>query len=410
MTNLEKNSYVLTTSGFKNINDINNLDYVYTSTKTIDRVLSTHDTEIKKLSDYSYIQNSIDDICFIIRNNKHLEVFDGNFTRYCKEVALIQKNDWLYHPWIQREQDVIINTVDLAKSTSNFYDSNYIYLFNNSILDISKELKIPHKAVEQTLICESKEYEQYFESIKNYIEEKFNIPYDSSDIENSFKDFKKFVKDKFVFKMKRYINVDIKYVSFVISVLKSCKINKTVLKDNSHLYELVFKYDSKLDKDLFINTSSFLTKIGTKTSITTEDNKTILKVFSKPLYEFVTNYLLINLNSIINSSKECQQFFVETLFNNETHFITNYNVALQLKELFLYYKQILGIKQYSNGYKIVKMRDDLDELESTLIIEKDGYYSRVIYKAPFDVLYTQYSSLNIKDKKLIHLGFTECRM
>ena len=69
---------------------------------------------------------------------------------------------------------------------------------------------------------------------------------------------------------------------------------------------------------------------------------------------------------------------------------------------------VLGIKQYTDGVILKVLTDDLDNLDSSLIIEEDGYYSKVSSLIPFEKLYAQYTSVSIKDNRIIHLGFTEC--
>ena len=410
MNNLEKNSYVLTTYGFKDVNNITLNDYVYSSGRTIDKVLNNKSYEIQRLSEYFLLQNSIDDLSYIV--NKRVKVLSVNthtFDLQEKAVSRLTTDDWLFHPWItNRTQDYVSGIIDLAKTSTNFYDTTHIYLFNNSILSIAKKLDIPQEAVKQILIREAKEYEDYIPLVYDYIKKEYNIEYDSSDPESSFKEFKRFVKDTFVFKMNRFLEVDINFTAFVIATLTRCKINKINNGDNSFLYELSFKFDKERDKTLLQNVHKFIKAIGAKYEEKIENNRTVLNVFNRPLHDFITSLLVTDIKCIVNSSPECQQYFVENLFKNRDLVNVGLSVAVQIKELFLYHKQVLGIKQYTDGVILKVLTDDLDNLDSSLIIEEDGYYSKVSSLIPFEKLYAQYTSVSIKDNRIIHLGFTEC--
>ena len=410
MNNLEKNSYVLTTYGFKGVNNISLSDYVYTSSKTIDKVINNKSHEIQRLSEYFLLQNSIDDLSYIVSKRlKVLSVNNQTFDFQEKSIANLNIDDWLYHPWItKRSQDYESYLLDLAKTSSNFHDSTHIYLFNNSVLGIAKKLNIPQEAVKQILIREAKEYENYIPLVYDFIKKEYNIEYDNSDPETSFREFKRFVKDTFVFKMNRFVNVDYHFTSFVIATLTRCRINKISNGDNSFLYELSFKFDKKKDKPLLQSVLKFIKSVGSKYEEKVENNKTIINVFNKPLHDFVTSILVQDLKAIVGSSAECQEYFVNSLFENRSSINVGLNVAIQIKELFMYHKKVLGIKQYTEGVILEYLHDDLDQLESSLIIEDDGYYSKVSSLIPFENLYTQYTSVSIKDKRIIHLGFTEC--
>lgn len=410
MNKLEKNSYILTSYGFKCVNQITLNDYVYTSPKTIDKVINNKSYEIQRLSDYFLIQNSIDDLSYIVsKKMKLLSVNKNNFELQEKTVERLDTDDWLYHSWItNRTQDYDSGLVDLAKTSSNFYDSSYIYLFNNSILSISKKLDIPQEAVKQILVREAKEYEEYIPLVYEYIKKEYNISYDDTEVETSFSDFKRYVKDTFVFKMNRFVPVDINFTSFVIATLTRCKINKVNNGDNSFLYELSFKFEKERDKVLLQNVLKFIKSINCKYEEKIENHKVIINVFNRPLHDFITSLLINDIKSIINSSEECQQYFIDNLFTNRDSINVGLNVAIQIKELFLYNKKVLGIKRYTEGVILKVLEDDLDTLESSLIVEDHGYYSKVVGIIPFEGLYTQYTSVSVKDKRIIHLGFTEC--
>ena len=406
MNNFNKHSFVLTTNGYKNIQFITPQDYLYTSNNTIDKVCNTNNFKISEISKYSYLQNSIDDLNYLISNESLVEVYDQSYKRYAKEVSLLSKNDWLFHPWVIKETSNVRSKVDLLKTQEFFHDSDYIYLFNNKLFDMSKALQISLKALKQTLICEDKDFEHHLPEIIAYIKNEYNIDYDNT--ENGFKIFKTFVKNTFVFKMNRFLEVDINFTAFVIATLTRCKINKINNGDNSFLYELSFKFDKERDKTLLQNVHKFIKAIGAKYEEKIENNRTVLNVFNRPLHDFITSLLVTDIKCIVNSSPECQQYFVENLFKNRDSVNVGLSVAVQIKELFLYHKQVLGIKQYTDGVILKVLTDDLDNLDSSLIVEEDGYYSKVSSLIPFEKLYAQYTSVSIKDNRIIHLGFTEC--
>lgn len=411
MNNFNKHSFVLTTNGYKNIQFITPQDYLYTSNNTIDKVCNTNNFKISEISKYSYLQNSIDDLNYLISNESLVEVYDQSYKRYAKEVSLLSKNDWLFHPWVIKETSNIRSKVDLLKTQEFFHDSDYIYLFNNKLFDMSKALQISLRALKQTLICEDKDFEHHLPEIIAYIKNEYNIDYDNT--ENGFKNFKTFVKNTFVFKMKRHIDIDKKYVSFVISALKNCKLSVKQFESGGKSYLIEMSYHSEADKELIKQTQMFLKNVNVKFSvnINTNNKQTYIKIVNKPLYFFINETLNKDISSVVNSSDELQKYFITSLYPDlRTQIITSLNVALQLKELFLYHKEILAIKQHSQFYKVIKLKDDLELLDTTLVVEQDGYYSKVVTKLPLESLYTPFKEVYVKDKKIIHLGFTECRL
>ena len=409
MNYLEKSSYVLTTTGFKPIESLGLTTYVYTSNNTIDKVTNTKSNVIEKLTDYSVFQNSVDDISFTVSNKTKVDIVNSSFKRSKISFLNLEVDNWLFHPWIKKNQSHTVGTVDLAQSTTNFYDSNNIYLFNSSILNISKKFNIPQEAVKQLLVREAKEYEQYLPQIVKYLKDTYGIKKDKEEVETSFLELKHYVKDNFVFKMNRFISVDLNFVSFVVALFTSCKVNKTVLKDNTNLYELSFTFDKTKDKQIQSKVLSFIKHLNVKYEEKIENNKLVLNVYNKPLYDFVTKVLLVNISCILNSSPECQEFFVQNIFKNSNQINVGFEVALQIKELFLYTKQVVGIKQYTQGVLATLLQDDFDKLESTLITDEVGYYSRVVSISSYEKLHTNHSKINVKDSQIVHLGFTECQ-
>ena len=408
MNYLEKSSYVLTTTGFKPIESLGLTTYVYTSNNTIDKVTNTKSNVIEKLTDYSVFQNSVDDVSFTVSNTTKVEAINALAEKVPTPFLKLKVDDWLFHPWINKSQSHVCNSIDLGEHTSNFHNSEHIYLFNSSILNISKKFNIPQEAVKQLLVREAKEYEEYLPQIVKYIKEQYGIEKDPLEVETSFLELKHYVKDNFVFKMKRFVPIDLNFMAFLVAIFTACKVNRTVLKDNTNLYELCFTFDKIKHKSIQSKVFSFVKYLNVKYEEKVENGKTVLNVFNKPLYDYVTEHLLKNISPVMMSSDENQQFFVENFFKNSSQVNVNFEVSLQLKELFLYNKQVVGIKQYTQGVLATLLTDDFDNLESTLIVDEKGYYSRVVSLAPYEKVHTKHSCITVKDRKIIHLGFTEC--
>ena len=126
MNYLEKSSYVLTTNGFKCIDQISLNNYVYTSNNTIDKVINNKSTVIEKLTDYSVFQNSVDDISFTVSNKTKVVAINSLAEKVPTSFLKLEVDDWLFHPWLQKNQSHDCNTIDLGEHTSNFYDSENI--------------------------------------------------------------------------------------------------------------------------------------------------------------------------------------------------------------------------------------------------------------------------------------------
>ena len=73
-----------------------------------------------------------------------------------------------------------------------------------------------------------------------------------------------------------------------------------------------------------------------------------------------------------------QQFVTELFIYEDTVCNISKEVALQIKQLFLYYKKVVGVSSSPLGNFQAKLyQDDFSVLDSTVILEADGYYTRV---------------------------------
>lgn len=372
------NSPVLTSDGYKTASSINRKDLVYSSNgpSGTPTYISTFPTVPKM---FYLFETSVDEIPFALRSDFRIDVVDSDMSRSFKYVEHIKTDDWIFHPWIRREILSISSLIDLAKTSSNFYDTKYIYLFNNRILKISEDLNIPQHAVKEILIREAAEYEEYIPAVYQYIRDNFGIDNFYTNETESFKEFKNYIKENFTFKMNRFINIDINYISFVIAFLTKGVLTKT--SDGTHCtFEILFRFNKSADQQLIQNTLTFINSLSVKHNITTSENTVYLNIFNKPLYEFLNTVLSINIESISRSSNECIKYFVDNLFKYSDSVFADINVLYQIKQIFLYFKKVTGIKQSANGYFCTLLSDDLEQLDSELIIEDYGYFSRILNK------------------------------
>lgn len=401
------NTFVLTSDGFKNLADLTPKDHVYDANSRLGRVTYKCTYPINDLSQFSLILDSVDEDLYIVKNDVKVDVVGKTMIRRTTPFQTVQEDDWLFHPWIKREQLFYKTSLDLAKTSNNFYDIEHLYLFNNRVLKIAEDLGIPQKAVKEILIREAAEYEEYIPMVYEYIRLNFEI--DSEPAEGSiesFKDFKRFVKDNYVFKMNRFVQIDLDFVAFVISTLTCCKINKTSPSSNSFVYELAYRFENDTDKDLIDRLIHFCEVIDIKYEIKHTAKLTFINIFNKPLFDFVLNSLLVDLGCIVNATKDCQEYFIERLFKNTEKVNGCRKIILQIKELFLYHKLVVGTSTAPEGYYAFLMEDDFGALDSNLILVEEGYYSRVISKQPVTDRFTEYTYFETQDKSTSLMTYT----
>jgi hypothetical protein len=204
------------------------------------------------------------------------------------------------------------------------------------------------------------------------------------------------------------MDIDINFVAFVISTLTRCKINKTSPTNKTFVYELSYRFETEKDKELISKLESFSKTLDVKYEIKQTKNITYINIFNKPLFDFVQESLVYDLKYILDSTKECQEYFVEHLFNNVDKIIGNRSMLLQVKEIFLYHKKVVGISEAVEGYAARPYEDDLSELDSNLIVSDDGYFTRVVIKAPLpgnEKL--EYTYVETQDRSTSYMYYTK---
>lgn len=401
------NTFVLTSEGFKNLSDLTTKDFVYDSTSRLGRVTYKCTYPISDLSQFSHILDSVDQELYLVKNDVKVDVVGKTMIRRTVPFQAVQEDDWLFHPWIKREQLFIKSSIDLAKTSNNFHDMTHLYLFNNRVLKIAEDLGLSQKAVKEILIREAAEYEEYIPMVYEYIRLNFGIDSEPEDDSiESFKKFKHFVKDNYVFKMNRFVNIDLNFVAFAIATLTRCKINKTSPSNNSFIYELAYRFDNKTDADLIQRIEAFAKIIDVKYEIRHTPTLTYINLFNKPLFDYVLNSLLVDIDPIVNSSPECQDYFIKNLFLNNTKVNACRTVVLQIKELFLYNKIVIGTSTAPEGFNAILMEDNFDNLDSSLILVEDGYYSRVVSKQPVIDRDTEYTYFETQDRSTSLMTYT----
>lgn len=400
------NPYVLTSDGFKDVQYVTIKDYVYDVNSRLGRVTYACTYPIVDTKQFQLIYTTVDKLPFIVKNNVLTEMVGQSLTKLNHTFNIVCEDDWLFHPWIKRDQLAIRSSVDLSKTSDNFHDVNHIYLFNNKILQIAEHLKISQKAVKEILLREAAEYEEHIESVYQYVKENFDVDKTSTDDLSSFKDFKSYIRKNFVFKMNRFVDIDLDFIKFVISTLTRCKVNKTSTNNKkSYTYELSYRFESENDKDLIDSLVDFATHLNIKFEITTKNKITHINIYNKPLHDYIIGSLLIDLGAVINSTSDCQKYFVENLFKNVGTFTACKKVVLQVKELFLYHKKIVGIDEAIDSYSATLYNDDFEDMDSTLIITEDGYYTRVLAKLPVPEQKINYSYFETQDKTTVLLNY-----
>lgn len=405
----EYNTYVLTSDGYKSLHNLTNKDYVYDINSRLGRVTYHCTYPIQDEHQFSLVNTSVDTLPFILKNNVNVETVGRTLVKQTAPFHNVLEDDWLFHPWIKREQLHIRTSIDLSKTSTNFHDINHLYLFNNRILKIAEDLDIPQKAVKEILIREAAEYEEYIPLVYEYIKDNFDIdctpPEDSIE---SFKTFKHFVKDNFVFKMNRYMDINLDFISFVISTLTRCKINKTSPSSQSFVYELSYRFENETDGILIDKLIEFAKTLDVKYEIKTTNHLTFINLFNKPLFDYVCNSLLVDLSCVIGSSDDCQKFFINNLYLNTKKVNGCKTIVLQIKELFLYHRKVVGISEAIEGFNATLLEDDFEAIDgSTLIVTEEGYYSRVMVKQPLQSGSHMYSYFDSQDRTTVLMTYTK---
>lgn len=377
MTNILNNTYVLTDVGIIPSSDITKKNYVLTAKSELSKVKANNIYAV--IPELSYVfKNSIDDIEFLLRCDEkiHLSTTEGNVVIPAGNVEV---GSWLYHPWITREYDSYLYTLDLSKYTDNHFDHDSIYLFNHKILQIADELDIEPYVLKEILCREAAEYDEYIPKIKEFIETSF-CPFD---------EFQKYAADNFVYKMPRYIPVDANYAALLTSFIKySSSKSKVLSKTNCKAtsYKVIFQYPTGKKYDVLIkNTKSFLEKNNIKFLEETHVASRKLILYNKPLFELNSRVYANTLGTFIKASPETSELFKQYMHIDTKPIYGSIRLLLSLKEFFFYNKVVGGIRlDELNTPYFQLLKDDFEQIDSTLIIGSEGYFSRIVAKDPYE--------------------------
>ena len=395
-------NYVLTSSGFKSTDNVNSKDFTYDRNGSFSRISFTQKSTKNNRSLFSKIDLEIDDLPLILPKDKKVLSLDlTSFQQKLIKVTELTEDHWVFCPWVKREVFSPKQSIDLSKYVDNFYDTTYIYLFNNEILEIAEHLNIPLKAVKELLIREAAEYSEHLELLRGYIYDKYQIIENMNDPETSFINFKKYVLKNHVHTMSRYVPIDKDFVNFLIASLTKATTNQSSYnKNNKYVIEYIFQ---DTDKELKRSLISFLKSVNVKF----EDKGNTVLVKNKPFYMFLVNGLMSDAEFLYRLEQSSLDLITNTLFKNDDK-VTNVSlqVALQLKHLFLTARKVLSVRENPfGGYDVTLLQDDFNNLDSTLICVKNGYYSKIrsIYQ-PSGVD-REYHYVNSEDSEVL---FTNC--
>lgn len=380
MKELNKNAYLFTRDGFKNSNNIKITDYVSTvgtSNLEFNRVSFTSKTKTPlEISNYTYVQTSTN--CFSSLLNNNLKILVANSETFTNEyipVSELKTDDWVFNYWLPEELKASAFRIDLSKYCDSFQDLKHIYMFNSSIKDLAKELDIPMTALKELLVREAAEFEEHLAKLKAAIFFKYNIQEEDSDL-TSFSKLKNYIKDNFVYKLDRFINIDEYFMSFIISFFTCSRLNKKEIKGHN-TYIIEFNYEN--NDPLYKNVLTFIKKLKLKYKENkVSDKHTVLSIYNKPLYLFLNEYLAQDISLLLSAPIEVRNYLVQNLFKNVNSFNVSFNVSIQFLELFNYYRKIISIENDTRGVIISLVEDDLKSLESNVIVTEQGYYTRVI--------------------------------
>lgn len=392
-------NYILTADGFKNTNELLNTDYVYDLSKDLSRVLVKNTLPSNSLITF---KTSVDEFPFTIPSYYLLNCVNSSMQHLALPASSIQEEDWLYIPWLDKFSTTFTTRIDLSKYCNNYYDSNYIYVFKNKVLKIAETLNITSKMLEEILMREAAEYDEYLDLVKVHIKLEYGLEEDSDDL-SSFSKFKKFCQNNFVYKIPRFLSIDKDFLNFILMFFIYGKLNKNTNSTNkSVIYEINFN-NLKTDLIYIKSCLKFLDNLCVKYTY----NESNISIYNKPLYMFLEkcfeDFSFLNTLSSENQDYVLKNFF--KIANNNPIYVS-LKVALQFKEFFFYNKQVLGLKKFVNLFEINLYEDDFDKLDSNLIIETSGYYVKVLKK----LTHTDrqlYTHISVRSKfPLCFLNFT----
>lgn len=397
------NNYVLTADGYKSTDTLTPKDFTFTKNGKHSRIIYVKQSETSNRAAFLNIETAIDDIPSLLRKDTLVLSVDDVFQRRFIEAGNIVEDSWVFVPWIQQEKTNPKLTIDLSKFVDNYHDSLSLFLFNNEILEIADKLNIPFKAVKELLIREAAEYDEHLIALKRYIFDTYDIIESSTDPETSFLKFKKYVLQNHIFKMNRYLSIDENFISFAVASLTRASTVQTSYNRNNR-YLITYTFNTG-EHRLLNGLTAFLKSINVKFEVSEDKRK--VEVKNKPLYKYVTDGLQKDINFIFRLPDHLAQQFVTELFMYEdTVCNISKEVALQIKQLFLYYKKVVGVSSSPLGNFQAKVyQDDLSVLNSTVILDVDGYYTRVTSVYPVNTRNAQTVPFaNSEDSELILLN------
>ena len=373
MKQLNINRYVFTRDGFKDANSIQiNTDKVSNTNSFNNVTFTSTNKQQLSLTNYTYLQTSINAYSTLLHNDSYVLATTQSVYMSPVQVKDINVDDWVFNTWLPQSKDNVISYIDLAPTSNTSYDLQYLYNVDNSITQASSVLDIPMHALKELLSREAAEYDKYLPKLKKYIEDKYGVK-ESNNEEVSFKNFKQYLKDNFLFKQKRHIEKDKLFTSLLLAYFKN---STNSIKEDNKNYKLEFTFNKNcpLYKDILL----FIKKYSLKHSVFVNNTNFItLTIENNPLVLYLVESIKSGTKLLLTMTEANKSYFVKNLFNDK-EIIVNFETYLTLFELFNQYKIVLKNKDYQSFLKVSVATDDFESIESTLIIEEDGYYTRVI--------------------------------
>lgn len=394
-------NFVLTSDGYKATSALTSKDFTYNRSGRHSRVTYTSDSKVAPTM-FSRIATEVDNLPILLRNDK--KVYTVDLTTFDKKYVLVEdltEDHWVFTPWVAQDELSPRKAIDLSKYVDNHHDTTYVYLFNNEILDIANKLEIPFKAVKELLIREAAEYDQHLIKLQRYIYDTYNIIENPNETETSFINFKKYVLKNHIFRMNRYIEINETFIGFLVASLTRATLSQNTFNRNNK-YQIT--YNLKLeDTQLYNDLIAFLKSVNVKFEVS--PNKDTISVYNKPLYRLVSDGFLKDISFLFRLEPHLYNKFIALLFLNTNRIKLDLNVLLQIKQAYLYTKQVVAIKDSPQGdyYATLLKEDSLSSLDSTVIFENDGYFSKVSLLESF-IHNEKYTYLGTDDTESVYLS------
>lgn len=344
------------------------------SSLTINHNTLSTSTEYIKLKSISYpkhkhtieIQDSIDDTIFYLEDTESLLVYRDNILQYVKSIDL-EVDDWIFHPWVKKPDTKSVIKLDLSLSSDNLKDRDSIYVFNHELLEVAKKFNISSHALKDILTRESADYEEYIQPVKEYIEKHYC----------DFKDISKYASKHFCYKMPRFIDTNTEsFITLLAALTYYTEERYTLNTEDIASYILTISIPIE-EKNKFFNTlNSFFKKLNVKMDKKETKTHIIYTIFNKPFFELYSKYLKYSLHYLSYQEDYLQELFLSLTPKNITSKLS-LRLAISLKEFFYYHKRIYALTSEPE-VTLKEVKDDLDLLESNLIVEDLGYFTKII--------------------------------